>query len=57
MRTGSFRKRYRTRAKRSLCAGKSKTKCNRVRGCKYVKSGKKSYCRKQTHKKIKISTI
>lgn len=57
MRTGSFRARYKARTKRSLCKGKSKTKCARVRGCKYVKHGTKSYCRKQTHKKVKISTL
>jgi len=57
MRTGSFRARYRARTKRSLCAGKNKTKCSKVRGCKYVKGATKSYCRKQHSKKVKISTL
>lgn len=57
MRTGSFKARYRARTKRSLCSGKSKTKCNKVRGCKYIKGTKRSYCRKQSSKKVKISTL
>lgn len=57
MRTASFKARYRARTKRSLCSGKSKTKCNKVRGCKYIKGTKKSYCRKQRSKKVKISTL
>jgi len=57
MRTGSFKARYRARTKRSLCAGKNKTKCSKVRGCKYVKGATKSYCRKQRSKKVKISTL
>lgn len=57
MRTGSFKARYRARTKRSLCSGKSKTKRNKVRGCKFIKSAKKSYCRKQHSKKVKMSTL
>ncbi len=57
MRTASFRRKYRTRVKRSLCAGKTKTKCNKVRGCNYIKGATKSYCRKQHSKKVKISTL
>ncbi len=57
MRTGSFKARYRARTKRSLCSGKTKSRCNKVRGCKYIKSVKRSYCRKQHSKKVKISTL
>lgn len=57
MRTGSFKARYRARTKRSLCSGKPKTKCSKVRGCKFVKGTKKGYCRKQHSKKVKISTL
>ena len=57
MRTASFRKNYYKRTKRSLCSGKRKTKCNRVRGCKYVKGAKKSYCRKQSRKKVNVGSL
>lgn len=57
MRTASFKAKYRARTKKSLCSGKSKTKCNKVRGCEYVKGSKKSYCRKQRSKKVKLSTL
>lgn len=57
MRTGSFKARYRARTKRSLCTGKAKSRCNKVRGCQYIKGSKRSYCRKQRSKKVKISTL
>ncbi len=53
MRTASIRTRYRARTKRSLCRGKSKSKCGKVRGCEYTKKT----CRKKHNKKLKIHLL
>lgn len=57
MRTSSFRRGYAARTKRSLCSGKRKSKCSRVRGCEYVRGTKKSYCRKRHSRKLKLCPI
>lgn len=43
----------------SSCRGKSRSKCNKLKKCKYVSSNKRNYCRKsknknKSHKKIKL---
>lgn len=46
------RKLYRKRVKRSLCRGKGKKTCKRMKGCKRVTGRKRSYCRKKSNKHV-----
>ena len=46
------RKMYRKRAKKSVCRGKGKATCKRMKGCKRATGRKRSYCRKKSNKRV-----
>ena len=52
----AYKKLLSKRRKRSVCSGKSKKRCGKMKTCKYIKSKKGSYCRKLKNRKNRSSS-